>query len=719
MKRSVTAVFFLLTAGFLFGEGPEITAHFTSFLSETTAFPQPAEGSEDEERLISWLKETFDTMDLPCSTTDFSEARYAHSFSSILSVDIPGQIEDTLIVAVPLNTPAGDGGLTGIASAVAAVHFFSDRENPLSLRFLFLGGENSTGQSFPLGTEYYLQEFYPDYPVILLYLDIHGIPSGLSLETGSNRITSPRRLVETCSSALRATHLGAAYSLTDTLISRLGVKDEQSVIHPYLEAGYPSILLRQKGNSDEAGTWISGFVSLIEAVADTYDRGVPTDWDRHYLFFRLEDRDIVIGETAYVIGLIVLLCGVLLYPLIFTRRFKRYIKTLGHNGLMLPLLLISVYLFLLLGTLLAQVIPGVKDFPDLWTHAPFLFFALKSTGALLLFMILFRLVRHIPFPRNSSFYSASAVLLLLIDILILMSLELSLAFYVAWAFFFCFLFTILPNRYLKIAAFLLSLFWFLLVLYDIFNLPALRVCRTLLYSHIRGNLLLAFMLLPFLFMLIRIDLLFAHRKSQRRHIISLGFLFLLLGAFSYLTVTLLRFDPYQGSLNQPVLMEQNLSETNHTARLTSPAPIGNLNARELNLILPGGSTETFLTTDIEVDTFLDRMNISLRIRSRGNPEHIELVLHSEEKIVVYDATFPYRVDPDTGAARFFIGRNPPEDLVFNLTLPSVVAGYFDIVLRYSPTPLRVTPTERTFTLNRSLTIEQTVPLVIDTPSSME
>ncbi len=719
MKRLISAVFLISTAVLLFGEDFELQKTFKRHLSDIEAFSDNSEGSEKEKQLVSWMTDLMQSLETDYAVTDFSDARELHSFSVNLQVDIPGEEDETLIIAVPINGNPRGSGAVGIAAATTMIQYYAHRVPPLTMRFLFLGAEFGPDDSYPLGSRYYLQEFYPDRPVVVLYLDIASIPSGLELHAGGDGITSPLWLLDTCSESIRRSGMPCSFSVTDMLISRLGINDTPSIITPYLEAGYPALLLRESGVSSEGDPWIKSLHGLLESLLSTCDKGIPTYWDKHYLFFRFPEFDLSLGETDYVAGLIVLLCGVLLYPLVFTRRFFRYMKTLGKNVLLLPLMLPAVFLFLLMGTFLAQIIPSVKHFPDLWMHAPFLFFLLKSTGAILLFIVLFRFVRHMPFPRRSSFYSAAAILFLLIDILILSVIELSLALYVTWAFFFCFLFTIFRNRYLKILMFLLSLILLCLVMYDIFTLPALRVCEVLLYSHVKGNLLTAFILLPFLFMLIRIDLLFPHRTSKRRNIIIRSFFDLLLGAFVYLSITLILLDPYGDELPQPLYISESVEGDDHTAEVSSPRYIAGLERRSMSLTLPPVQSTRFFDTDLTVETFLDRMNISLLIRSKVQPETINIVLRSDQRLVVYDSTFPYSIDPVSGSARFFIGRNPPENLEFQLTLPSVLEGHFEIETLYQPPSTCIKTPEQVLFLDRTVEVKQTIPLLIDTSESME
>jgi len=719
MKRLVSAVFLMSAAVLLFGEDFELQTTFKRHLSDIEAFSDNSEGSEKEKQLVSWMTDLLETLEADYTLTDFSDARDLHSFSANLQIDIPGKVDETLIIAVPINGNPRGSGAAGIAAATTMIQYYARRVPPLTMRFLFLGAEFGPEDSYPLGSRYYLQEFYPDQPVVALYLDVASVPSGLELHAGGDGITSPLWLLKTCSASIRSSGMPCRFSVTDMLISRLGINDTPSIITPYLQAGYPALLLRESGASSEGKPWIESLYGLLESLLSTWDKGIPTYWDKHYLFFRFPEFDISLGETDYVTGLIILLCGALLYPLVFTRRFFRYMKTLGKNVLLLPLMLLAVFLFLLMGTFLAQIIPSVKHFPELWMHAPFLFFLLKSTGAVLLFIVLFRFVRHMPFPRRSSFYSAAAILFLLIDILILSVMELSLALYVTWAFFFCFLFTIFRNRYLKILMFLLSLVLLCLLMYDIFALPALRVCKVLLYSHVKGNLLTAFILLPFLFMLIRIDLLFPHRKSKRRNIIIRSFFGLLLGAFVYLSITLILLDPYRDELRQPLYISESIEGDVHTAGVSSPRYIEGLERRSMSLTLPPVHPVQFFDADLTVETFLDRMNISLVIHSKVQSETINIVLRSGKRLVVYDSTFPYSFDPVSGSARFFIGRNPPEKLEFQLTLPSVLEGYFEIETLYQPPPVPIETPNQVLSLNRTVKVKQTIPLIIDTSDSME
>ncbi len=658
------------------------------------AFPR-TEGSPGERQAFSYLQERIAGMGIETiSPIDMERGEGMHSFSRSFEVAVPGSLDDTLIVAVPLNAPPGSTlGRDGSVNLALALGMLERalRETPtVSLRFLFLGAEHGEGPEYPMGTELFLRNFFPEVPVAVLYLDFRNIPSRILSESGGRGIVSPYWLISRYAAAMDASELPFLNLGTEHQIFRLGVESTGTAIERFLQAGYPGISLSDVPDlppSPEPERWASGFLTFFDEFLRNNRDGFGEEWDRHYLFYQIRSRYLVVSERAYLLIVILILASTLGYGIIFKGRLVRYLRTISRNAWNLPVFLGLIFGFLFLATILVRGIFLIRSFPSLWETWPLPFFALKLTTALFLFSLLFQLVRRLPFSRNGSFYSASALVFLFLDIVMLTGINISFSYYFLWAFFFAFLFSGFRSRWLKLLAFAASPAWLLKATVDIFTLPDLPVGRILLLSPIRGNLLLAFFTLPFLLMLIRLDFLVRHPiRGKRGFAIVLstsitGLLTVLLAAAGFL------HQPYGTGNPQPleVIERIDLDTDTRILSLRSPAPLGPLSLRydgeeyrlsgaERSWDSPAASAEAGIELSLRETPFLGRKTVTLSVDA-ANPSFIgslEILLTSPDRIVVYDATFPVSLDPAAGTARIHIGRNPPLPLAIQFTVPDSI-----------------------------------------------
>ncbi|HTP57704.1 MAG TPA: hypothetical protein VMM82_02235, partial [Spirochaetia bacterium] len=354
-------------------------------------------------------------------------------------------------------------------------------------------------------------------------------------------------------------------------------------------------------------------------------------WDRHYLLLQAGGLSLIIGEKMHLMILLGTLAAALLYSLTFRRGLKKYQRMLGRNiPSILPLAGLS-FLFLVAGTYALEAILALRGFSILWTYAPLEFLALKVCIALFLYTALYNVMRRLPFPRNGSFYSAAALVFLLIDIVVAAAINISFAYYFLWAFAFVFFSTLVRGRYVKALLFLPAPFWGLRGLLTVFQARALPFCHFLLLSPLWGNLLTAGVSLPIIMMLLRLGLLFPGQGIMRRRVRELLLAGLLLAFGGTLAVHLATFSPFSVSRPQPLLATQIIrvgakGETESTSlEMESPAPLGALSisdARGSRAIRPTGTSVRLALplvaspVQIEQDSseFLQQRNVQLRVQ---------------------------------------------------------------------------------------------------------
>jgi hypothetical protein len=663
-------------------------------------FPRP-EGSRREKDLVAWIETRLSSLGVGFTPFDFSQSDFEHSFSSCIRVDLPGATRDTLILAVPLNSPpdseSGRDGSINVALALDLIARTKSGPPPVSLTVLFLGAEYGDTSAYPMGSTLFLRDFQPDYKAAVLYLNFRAVPSRVLVRGGGRGIVSPYWLMNRCVDALRNAKVPFRLPGEEIQIFRMGTTDERTAIEPYLRAGYPSVGLEGENNGIEPlneSEWLSSFSSFLQGMTAANSAGMPEEWDRHYLLLQAGGVSLIIGEKLHVSILMGTLAVTLLYSLIFRRGLKKYVRTLARNiPAILPLAGLSV-VFLAAGTYALKGILSLRGFSMLWTYAPLEFLALKICIALFLYAALYNVMRRLPFPRHGSFYSAAALFFLLIDIGVIAVFNISFTYYFLWALVFVFLSALVRGRYMKVLLFLPAPFWGLRGLMMVFLTPALPFCQFLLLSPLWGNLLAAGVSLPIILMLLRLGLVFPGKGIMRRRVRELVFAGLLLAVGGALAVRLVTFSPFSASRPQPLVATQTIrvassGKTESTSLdIESPAPLGALSFSDpkgVRALRPTGTFARFSLPQVssplqiaqDSSSFLQQRNVQLRVQMPSSPRLVMVTLTSVDDFILFDSSYP-SIRESPRLYRLLIGAYPPNPLPLQLTLPS--DGTFTLTL---------------------------------------
>jgi len=690
------------------------------------------EGSSSEQKLLELVEERLAGLGLPYGRFGFRDSDVTHSFSACLEVHIPGMLPDTLVLVAPLNhppeaPPEHDGSIS-VALALGVLDRYSRQTPPLSLKVLFLGAEYGGDPAsdlqarpgrpevgiegdYPMGSRLFLRDFYPEHRAMVLYLNLEGIPSRLHLRAGGRGIQSPYWMIDRITTSLNATDIFFLVRGNENQIFRVGLTSERTIIEPYLDSGYPAISFEGEYEAldpMEQANWVFSFDLFFASFLEGFRDGIPESWDRHYLFFQARGFYLSISEKTYVTLLICVLSAMLLYGLVFTRRLRKYLRILLRSFWSLPAMLAFIFGLLLLASWAIEAVLAVRNMPSLWEELPLLFLAFKITVPLLVLFILLSFLHRMPIPRRGSFYSAAALLFLLIDIVVLAVVDISFTYYFLWAFAFALLFSITANRTLKVLLFLAAPYWIVKTVFELFTLPRLEFCRVLLLSKVNGNLLIAAILLPFVLMFIRLRLIFPplHIVTDRvRRNVTAG---LFVAVTAGLLAVFFLYSPYGSQRPQPVTAHYVVDGNSGSNRLvlSSPAPLGTLRvwtgveealldtrARrvEVPFEIRTPETETLLETSRSSLGFLDRKNVTLRLLPAGRPYRVHVRVSSPEEFTLFDANFPYLREPDGTEYRILIGANPPVPLPVELTVPRDRDFRVEIELEYlvPPAPFAV------------------------------
>jgi hypothetical protein len=693
MRKLIPLVLFLLVLVSPSAVAQTVTVEPQDIVTDIRAisklFPR-TEGSVGEDQLISLIKERLNVQGIQYKETDFSEAAGFHSFSRILTAEIPGSGDEFLTLVAPLNQPRWSDpgwGSVNIALALGLLKNHGGTEFPVGLRVFFLGGEFT--DDAPLGSQEVLSLFSPDTISPFFYLAFEAPPKILALKAGGEDTVCPRWFLEESTDLLTQSGIDARIRGAEIQFSRFGFGESPSLIQPYLRAGFPALLMTGEGSLAEGEwhDWISLMLLFFTRFLDSSTPGFTAEVDTHYLFFQWGDRPVIIPETEYMAALIIVLAALLLYPFFARRRFRRYTWLIRHHLWILPALVALTYLFLLLGTLSVDALLLASNNSELWKAAPVPLYLFKFSGALLFTALLYGVFKRLPFSRKGNFYSAAALQLLFVDLLVISFINISFSYYILWTFLFTFLFTILRRKELKLTALVISMVWLFVFLVQIFSYPQEDLIRILLLSRVKGNLLQALILLPFIFLIIRLSFLFFVPRKRTRKVIFRATLGILAAAWAGLFIFLLALNPYGPDNPQPITVADQIwiSPQRRLITASSPAPLllDTLSYQGEAIPLDPGGRSSLYSTDrlppspeilLSQRLFLRRREVNISILPRDDgatPALITLQIDSPEEVVILDSNFPYTLGiPDTeGLVKIHVGANPPLPQTVSLIVP--------------------------------------------------
>jgi hypothetical protein len=479
--------------------------------------PRP-EGSLGESQTFDYLAGLLETWNLDYERRDFFDLSRGHSFSSTISLSIPGAQPDTLIVAAPINTGILDSdGAVGIALALTVARYYRRTEPGLSLRILFLGAEKGEEDYYPLGSGRFLEEFYQEHPTALIYLDMAHIPNRLSILTDSGANIAPIWLVESTLSRLDEMNLGFLVQGNRPQLFRFNIPGRENILKGYFDANIPALAYQSAEGplpSSEHKEWASQFLGYLKGTIDGNPSGLPEFWDHHYLFFQIQNQYIILNQGTYILLLLALFALVMILAVSFPKNLTNAGLIIWKHLWQLPVGLIFIFLFLLGATLMLEGIFLLREFSDLWEYAPITFFSFKILITLFLFFTTFYLVKRMPLNRWAVFYAYSSILVMGLGFLIALLLGLSLSFYFLWSLLLASAANLLPQRWLKLLAILGAPFWLIKGLIDIFSAQELVLIQNILLDPLAGNFILAFLIFPFLLLFSSFHFI-RHQKPER------------------------------------------------------------------------------------------------------------------------------------------------------------------------------------------------------------
>ncbi len=643
--------------------------------------PRP-EGSQAEQEAISYLTNHLDKSGLSYRVQEFLNFEGGHSFSRNVIAGTPERGPPDVVFAVSIATADGRGDATGLALALVLAEYFAEQTSGPSVEIALLGAQHGSAPSYPMGSKLWVQSGTRREKPPVFYISLAGRPTRLVVQTGAGRLVTPLWLVQAAERSFSEHDVFYDTRGERTTFYHLGISERYSPLTPLLSAEYPSIEVQNGATIPvEVEAWADRLATSFIGLAESGSAQEQHSWERHYLPVQLGSEKIIVGEEAYIVGFLGVFLVPLGYALVFQKRGRKYRRILFRDFWTIPILLGTVFVLLTVATLLIQAVLGMTRFPDLWRYAPVAFILLKFALPAFLFSLLFHLLGDLPISKKGSFYSAGAVVLLFIDTVTTAAINISLAYYFLWAFVFAFLFSLFKPILLKLICLPLSLFWVIRFLSDATELGEETALEYIIVSPLWSNLLLAFILLPFLFMVLRLNFLIRNPFRDRRNfalrvfVWTTGIVTATLGAFVFF------YSPFGSTtpMDLRAVEETLLASGGRNLRVEAPAPPGNfalsygpdtyqvsMTRRAYLIGLPDGTGP--VSAAVSGTPFLGRTRYQARIESTEPVRHLTCVVESLAPIVVYDVGYPYSLSEDGRRLEVHIGRNPPIPLRFEFTI---------------------------------------------------
>ncbi len=650
---------------------------------------QQTEGSTQEKEAINKIKNRLSSFNINFSEINFDDAENFHSFSSYIEADIAGEKDDTIITLIPLNQNYS------IAAGLALAEYYSLNKPELSMKILFMGAESSDKNA--LASRFFLGHYYPEVPTAFIYMNFETSPSEFRIISGAEGYSSPYMLFKAVTTALDSVEIPWRHSNTEAMLFRLSSAGTKSRIGPYLAESYPAIEIKSSESADEHplidSEKLTGF---YESMFQVFETGIPSEYDKNYI--------LGLSEQNYLFIYILLITILMIFPIFRKRHFSWYMRTLIRNIWFIPVLFGSVFLFLSLTSILMGFVLNKLQFPELWKYIPFTLFLSKISIAIFLYLMAFRFIKKLPFSKRGSFYSITAIFFLVIVLFILTSINFSLSIFALWSLCFIFLFTVFRQPLLKLLMLIISTLWLVIILFEIFTIPSYPVIKLLIISPLKGDLLSALVLLPFILASIRLDMLSPPSKVFTRFLPgALGIL------SAALFIFIIVYSPFDASNPQPVIIKNNFDDDTAERHISFESP-AKINKAADNFFREYSAapikTSGNILIDIKHREFLNRKILDFKLGFKESPLRIRVSLDSDSPITLYESNFPAEWFPSKNKLEIYIGDNPEIPLEVSLTINRDAEINLNIEADYYPEVENIEINGKHYILTKTKTIKK-------------
>jgi len=712
----------------------EIISYHTYFKSY---FPR-YDGTKNEEDVFAYILQILDEEKIPYFLSDFSDIEEGHSFSRNIEIDLAGEAEETLLIVVPINHPVSavpEEESWSLAVCLGLAVYLNDYYSetgglPMTVKVLFAGGEFPPGSDHQLGSEMFLENYYPEGNISVLYFRLGSVPGVINIQNGQDELFSPYWIIDRFAESLKKEGLNVNLNLDKTQLYRLGISGTESMVDPYLANDFSAIEINSTENIPFSGSiiqnptdWISAVLESCRIFMEDNAGKMPSNWDRHYLYMELGGLEVFLTEKIFIPILLGIFTAILLFVLFFQRRMGKYRQVLIRKFWALLVLFVLIFVFLFIGTFTIRAISSIRRFPGIWQQAPLIFLLIKIAAALTLFAILYRYLKQFPFPKVRSFYSASAILLFLMLMAVSAINNISFVFYFVWPFFWTVLFSLFRNKFAKLFCLVVSPGSLVYGLYLLFKFKSLQAIEFIIYSPIWGNLFITLIILPFTLMVIRTSIVFHDTATRKMHIHGWVLFSFPVAAFITLTVYSFFFNPFTPARPMKIqvheVIDYELGERKLTAAANGPLKEIYIGGNDYQDISAGNVDSITQFTDVlpeliilslEKKEFLDRKYYTIYLEVEGDPLDIQLLLYSEDEMVICDSNFPFRITGLENSGEVFIGAFPPNPIEIEIVLPDTISVDAQFIVNYRDPPYDLQIVSENAVISRKTTCIQWVNL---------
>jgi len=694
---------------------------FSSFFSRT-------ENSVGETEALDFIEQRLLKNNINFKKYELKNSEIITSGSSTIDAIIPGKSGNEIFLIFPLNNrpdalPGRDGS-ANLASALFLATELKKMDLPQIVHIIFMGAELGDGSNYPLGTRDYLSNYYPDFNSAFFYFDFNSIPDEIIINHSGTRAISPLWILKKSINALNQSGIKYTSRSGINLVNRLGLNDNSSIIDNYFENDLPVISFK--------GIYSGFYTPKIEQVSAlntffmklTLKGGglIPSnsDWDSHYLFIKIMNREIFINETNYVIFLLLLISIIIIYPFIADKRFKKYLKTILNHLWNIPVIFFIMFLLLWISTIIINIISQIQSYPRLWENLPFHFLTLKLSLSLFIFLLTLRFFKGIHFSKRGSFYSAAALVFIIMDFLILISIDIAFSYYLLPVLLFTFFFTIARNRWIKLIFLILSILVLLGGIINIFLLNVITIEKLVILSPVKGNLIITANMIPVALMIFRLQFLF-HRNRKSKYLVMAGDIFLgilSIGLFIYLATV----NPFTEDRKQTLQINENILLDKGTREISfsSPGSIGKLlysssskikeiKTKNRNYSIYEEQPLASPRIELKKVSFLNRSRYTITIDSKYKPHNITATLKGQENILLYNSN-KHSNNIDEKTSNFLIETNPVMPYKLNFTLNQNFKGNILVKLYFTDYPLMVRNISENFSSVHNIIFEKKISI---------
>ncbi len=648
-----------------------------------------SENSENEKKVFSYIQERLDSMEIEYYRENLDMLPDIHSFSSNIIADFKGKKDKTLIIAAPVNNLSSSA--FNIAMMLSLAEELNSEPSDINCMQIFLGAEYTTADEtgYPIGSRQFLSTFFPENDTAIIYIDLRP-DAGIDIIHGSREKVTPLWLLSGIINTFTEKGTDFRINTQENILYQLGY-DTPTPADIYLDSNIPSISLlsteEKASGSNNSGKIRDSFSNIIRNL----DIESSEKWDSHYLIIQAAGRNIILSEFTIIIFYLSALAVIIAFSVFSGKKVIRYSGKLVKYIWVLFYFFFLIFIFLLLSTFITIFITQIKSSYDIWKETPFYLLVLKISIASLLFFLSLFLLKKIKIPMSGSFYSASAILIFLVNLSIFQFININLALFALWGLFWTIIFSLFKSRIIKTACMMLSSVYIIYILIYAFFKPAINICESILFDKITGNILTSFILLPYIMMIIRILISRTHIESQKYTALRRSIYTATALLFIFLLNFYMKNNPFHDRNIQPVYFSQINDLNRKTAEviIKSPYRTGKISfftgGKEYET--DSGQTEIRETaeTDMELleikkktSSFLDRKNLLLEITAAGDPEKYYIDFFTKEDPVILDCNYPVSVLKKNRMGSIHIGKNPPSPLTVDILVPEKTSIWFRI-----------------------------------------